>query len=97
MEKILQITAGRGPAECCWVVAQVLKFLLEDARKNGILCTTLHREKGIENGTLFSASIMLEGEKLDGFVKEWLGTVQWIGQSQFRKFHKRKNWQGNRI
>jgi peptide chain release factor len=25
MEKIIQITAGRGPAECTWVVAQVLK------------------------------------------------------------------------
>ena len=25
MERIIQITAGRGPAECTWVVAQVLK------------------------------------------------------------------------
>src|SRR5690606_33589588 len=26
------------------------------------------------------------------FVDSWKGTIQWIGQSQFRKLHKRKNW-----
>lgn len=91
-EKIIQITSGRGPAECCWVVAQVLKFLLNEANESNIESTILHREQGIENGTLFSASLKLEGENLDSFLKNWLGTVQWIGQSKFRKYHKRKNW-----
>ena len=91
-EKIIQITAGRGPAECCWVVARVLKFLVKEAHESGINTTILHREPGMENGTLFSASLRLEGEKLTLFLKNWLGTVQWIGQSKFRKHHKRKNW-----
>ena len=28
MKKLVQISAGQGPAECTWVVAQVLKKIL---------------------------------------------------------------------
>ena len=92
MEKIIQITSGRGPAECSWVVAQVLKTFIEEAKENNIKTTMLHRETGIENGTVETATILLESDALDMFVNSWIGTIQWIGQSQFRKFHKRKNW-----
>ena len=43
MEKIIQITSGRGPEECTWVVAQVLKTFLEEAHDNKIKTTLLHR------------------------------------------------------
>lgn len=92
MEKIIQITSGRGPAECCWVVAQVLKTFIEEAKENNINTTLLQRETGIENGTVETATILLEHDNLDVFINSWIGTIQWIGQSQFRKFHKRKNW-----
>ena len=92
MEKIIQITSGRGPAECSWVVAQVLKTFLEEANDNKIKTTLLQRETGIENGTVETATILLESDNLSEFVNSWIGTIQWIGQSQFRKFHKRKNW-----
>lgn len=92
MEKIIQITSGRGPAECSWVVAQVLKTFLEEANDNKIKTTLLQREKGIENGTVETATILLESDNLNEFVNSWTGTIQWIGQSQFRKLHKRKNW-----
>lgn len=88
----IQITAGRGPVECCWVVAQVLKQFLETARKYGVKYIVLHRETGIENGTVRSATVQLNGKDLQEFLKPWIGTIQWIGQSQFRKLHKRKNW-----
>ena len=91
-EKILQITSGRGPAECCWVVAQILKYMLTEAKGFGLEHTVLNREEGIENGTLFSATVQLEGSGVEEFMKKWIGTVQWIGQSQFRRHHKRKNW-----
>jgi peptide chain release factor len=52
----------------------------------------LQRETGIENGTVETATILLEHDNLDVFINSWIGTIQWIGQSQFRKFHKRKNW-----
>lgn len=92
MKKIIQITSGRGPAECSWVVAQVLKTFIEEAKENNIKTTMLHRETGIENGTVETATILLESDTLDTFINSWIGTIQWIGQSQFRKFHKRKNW-----
>ncbi|MBV7268807.1 peptide chain release factor H [Winogradskyella luteola] len=90
--KTIQITAGRGPVECCWVVAQVLKYLIEDIKKAKINYTLLQREHGTENRTLQSATIQLQGKELESFLIDWLGTIQWIGKSSFRKFHKRKNW-----
>jgi peptide chain release factor len=92
MEKIIQITAGRGPAECTWVVAQVLKKMLDEANEFSLKCFVIEREQGIENGTIESVIIKLEGNRVQEFANLWIGTIQWIGQSQFRKFHKRKNW-----
>ena len=92
MEKIIQITSGRGPAECTWVVAQVLKKVLQEAAALDLKATVLQHEAGSENGTVESAIVLLEGKEVNGFVKSWTGTIQWIGKSTFRKFHKRKNW-----
>ncbi|MBQ4820726.1 peptide chain release factor H [Aquimarina sp. MMG016] len=90
--KIIQITAGRGPAECCWVVAQVLKLFLEEIKSCGYAYQILQRDKGFENGTIQSATIQLKGKVIEAFLASWLGTIQWIGTSKFRKYHKRKNW-----
>lgn len=92
MNTIIQITAGRGPAECTWVVAQVLKKVLEEAQEAQLNATVLYREPGNENGTVETALVSIEGTNSKAFVSAWKGTVQWIGQSQFRKMHKRKNW-----
>lgn len=92
MKKIIQITAGRGPEECTWVVAQVLKKLLEEAQQEGLNPVVVHREAGNINGTVLSATVLLEGKSVQGFVDSWKGTILWIGQSQFWKMHKRKNW-----
>ena len=90
--KIIQITAGRGPAECCWVVAKVLKYFLEEVQKVGLEYAIIQRIQGSENGTVQSVTVQLKGKKLESFTSSWLGTVQWIGTSIFRKYHKRKNW-----
>ena len=92
MEKIIQITAGRGPAECTWVAAQVLKKVLEEAEDQQLETKVLQRETGTESGTVASALIVLKGKLVGEFVASWAGTIQWIGQSTFRKMHKRKNW-----
>lgn len=92
MDTIIQITAGRGPAECTWVVAQVLKKVLQEAQDSDLMATVLYREAGSENGTVESALVALEGKNAVEFAASWKGTIQWIGQSQFRKMHKRKNW-----
>ena len=92
MEKIIQITAGRGPSECSWVVSQVLKKFLQEAKTEGVQYVILQRGKGNQNGTVQSVSIRLTGKNLEVFLATWLGTIQWIGTSTFRKYHKRKNW-----
>lgn len=92
MERIIQITAGRGPAECTWVTAQVLKKVLEEAQDQQLDVVLLQRETGQENGMVETASIAVKGINAGSFVNSWVGTIQWIGQSQFRKMHKRKNW-----
>ena len=62
--KTIQITSGRGPVECCWVVAQVLKYFIEELKEAKIKYKLLQRELGTENGTLQSATIQLQGKEL---------------------------------
>lgn len=88
----LQITSGRGPAECCRVVALVLEKIQKQAKELNLKAEVLEREQGEINRTLFSAILFLEGAKCDELVKEWEGTIQWIAQSPYRIYHKRKNW-----
>lgn len=93
MEKmIIQITSGRGPIECCRVVARVQERILAQARKQGIETEVLENKKADLKGTFLSATILAKGVNLQAFVKEWRGTIQWIAQSPYRKFHKRRNW-----
>src|SRR5688500_10862332 len=89
---IIQITSGRGPVECCRVVAKVEEKMMANARKMGIDIEVLEHKKGDLAGTLLSATLLAKGTDLDAFIWEWRGTIQWIAQSPYRKFHKRKNW-----
>lgn len=91
-EYIIHITSGRGPAECCWVVTKVFSEVITDLKTKKMKHEVLSRERGIESGTLLSASIKVSGSGLEQFITRWQGTIQWVGQSPFRKFHKRKNW-----
>lgn len=92
MEKLIQITSGRGPLECQWVVAKVLKVFLEEAKNNRIDYEIIHRENGDENLTLKSVTLLLKSKNVNEFLKEWLGSICWTGKSTFRKLHKRSNW-----
>lgn len=94
MEKLLQITAGRGPAECCWVVAQIQKKIIKEANSKQVKTEVVHQERGEEGRTLSSSMIRILGKKeaIETLIKSWQGSILWIGNSPFRKFHKRKNW-----
>lgn len=62
MEKVyMQITSGRGPAECCRVVALVLEKILKQAAAKGVKTEIVERETGPLNHTLLSAVISLQG------------------------------------
>ncbi len=92
MTILLQITSGRGPVECCWVVARLAEALLADARKNNLLAEIIEEESGPEQGTFHSVLIHLEGSGAERLAAGYEGTIQWIGRSVFRPGHKRKNW-----
>jgi peptide chain release factor len=93
MEKfIIQITSGRGPHECTWVVAQVLRELLREANLKGYEAKVISKVDGHFPATVESAFLEITGHKAMDFVSNWIGSIQWIGQSPYRKFHKRKNW-----
>ena len=93
MEKVyMQITSGRGPVECCRVVALVLEKILKQAVAQRVKVEIVEREAGPLNRTLLSAVISLQGGDYESLIEEWEGTVQWISQSPYRIYHKRKNW-----
>lgn len=88
----LQVTSGRGPDECCWVVARVVEAIIKDASANGYHSNVLEVVPGSKPDIFKSALLSIEGEDLSEFLSQWEGSVQWIGKSQFRPKHKRKNW-----
>lgn len=89
--KTVQITSGRGPRECEWVVAKTLAFLLVQSKKQAIKATILDQQNGKSSREILSVTVELSGKKAGNFIQPWLGTIQWIGQSPIRKYHKRKN------
>jgi len=90
--KTIQISAGKGPIECAYVVSKVLKEFLIALKNNTINYKILSKENASENGTVQSVCIQITGNNLADFLKNWIGTIQWVGTSTFRKHYKRKNW-----
>ena len=88
----LQITSGRGPAECQLAVAKLADVLEKEARKAGLACEVLDVVAGRERGAALSALLSLEGEGAHAFARKSRGSVLWICASPVRPGHKRKNW-----
>ncbi|MEA1921715.1 MAG: peptide chain release factor H [Bacteroidota bacterium] len=92
MNQWLQITAGRGPEECCWVVSNLVKRIIKDAAKHGVDVKILDALPGKQANTFRSALLALDGADSDAFSSSYQGAIQWIGKSPLRPTHKRKNW-----
>ncbi|WP_186441666.1 peptide chain release factor H [Desulfamplus magnetovallimortis] len=88
----LQITSGRGPDECCWVAAQIVKQIVNEALSKGYKAHILQTIPSTAPDIFKSALVAVEGEDIHTFISTWEGTIQWIGKSMFRPDHKRKNW-----
>lgn len=93
-KKIIQITSGRGPIECEWAVAHVFKQLTLEIEKEKIPYKVIESTLGQLTGTLQTVSLEISGSEnqLNLFLSTWLGAIQYIGKSPYRKLHKRKNW-----
>lgn len=89
----LQITSGRGPEECCWVVAQLVRYFKKIAPQNNLQTKLIEATPGKFRNTLSSALLALETDHdISNFLDGWEGSVKWVGTSMFRPHHKRKNW-----
>ena len=88
----MQITAGTGPDQCCWVVARIIEKVLKDASANGYTAHILETIAASNYDIFKSALIAIEGPDIPSFVAQWAGTIQWIGKSIYRTKHKRNNW-----
>lgn len=88
----MQITSGKGPAECERVVAKLLHKICKLAEREQLTVEIVELVPGKPENTFFSALLNIKGTNAAEFCKEWEGTIQWIAPSPFRKFHKRKNW-----
>ena len=90
----LQITSGRGPLECGYVVARLLPILLKEAKTMEVDCTILNQTPvpGASPAAFLSVIVRLSGPKANELAQKWIGTIQWVGQSPYRPTHKRKNW-----
>jgi len=87
-EIVLHISAGKGPKECQWVVAQLARIFTKEALSQGLHAKLLEPSGDVEASLLLCVS----GDQSAGFAKDRIGTIRWIGSSPFRPRHKRKNW-----
>lgn len=89
---LIQITSGRGPLECCRVVAKVQEMICKEAKSLEISAEVLAQEATRTKGTFYSSVLLLSGKGAEQFAESWNGVIQWIAQSPYRTMHKRKNW-----
>ncbi len=54
MKRYIQITAGRGPEECCFAVAQVLKKIIKECKSHNCYHEVITREPSEINGNFRS-------------------------------------------
>lgn len=92
MEKIIQITSGKGPEECERVVSKVVEKLMKESKSNGFEISLIESTDGVMPNTMLSAMLLIKGKDIDPFIKQWEGVIQWVAQSPYRKLHRRKNW-----
>ena len=88
----LQISAGRCPSECEWVVGRLVPVLTQELTARGLAVEEIDRTPGTNAGDARSVLLRVSGPEVTAKVADWLGTVQWIGTSPYRPHHKRKNW-----
>ncbi|GAA3601712.1 peptide chain release factor H [Kineosporia mesophila] len=86
----LLLSAGRGPVECAWAVAELAERLEDRARREGVGVQRVDAVPGEAPGTYRSLLLRLEGPP--SFAAAWTGTLCWQAPSPYRAGVARKNW-----
>jgi len=92
MQTIIHFWSNNNQRETHLVMAQVLKKFLAAAANAHLSTQVLHKLLGSENNSIQKAFVLVSGEQTMGFLKPWLGTIRWIGKSQFSKIEKETSW-----
>jgi peptide chain release factor len=88
----LLVSAGRGPQECAWAVAHLVRRLEADAARHGLTAARLEAVPGPRPGTFLSVLVRVTGPDAAPFIASWSGTLCWQAPSPFRPGAGRKNW-----
>lgn len=88
----LQITSGRCPTECQWVVARFTDYITRTCSKEGVRVSVIDRVEGDHPHVYKSTLLSLTGNLAEHCISSHSGTIVWHGQSPYRPKHKRKNW-----
>lgn len=88
----IQISSGKGPAECELAVTLFLNRFLKECHDQGIAIKLLSVIPGISGNTYQSVLLSVPEKLMDNDLKNINGTVLWTCKSPLRPEHKRKNW-----
>ena len=88
----LLLSAGRGPQECTWAVAQLVRRLEAGAGRDGLTTRRVETVPGERPGTFLSVLIQISGTGAARFTASWTGTLCWQAPSPYRTSAGRKNW-----
>jgi peptide chain release factor len=87
----LLVSAGRGPQECSWAVAELVARLEAEAARAGVRTERVETVPGDRPRTLRSVLLRIAGDKAAEVAAAWTGTLCWQAPSPFRSTG-RKNW-----
>ncbi|MEH1125553.1 peptide chain release factor H [Micromonospora sp. CPCC 206061] len=88
----LLMSAGRGPQECAWALAHLLRRLEGDAARRGLATHRVETVAGDRPGTYRSVLVRISGAGAGEFADAWTGTLCWQAPSPYRASTGRKNW-----
>jgi peptide chain release factor len=88
----IQISSGRGPAECQMAVYLFLEKIIKEFNSLNIENEIIGYENGDHPKACKSVLITVKEKGNQNLIPDIEGSVQWICESPIRKGHKRKNW-----
>jgi peptide chain release factor len=88
----LLLSAGRGPRECGWALAQLVRRLETDATRQSLTTHRVQTVPGDRPGTYRSILVEISGTGAEAFAASWTGTLCWQAPSPYRADTGRKNW-----
>jgi peptide chain release factor len=88
----LLLSAGRGPQECTWAVAQLVRRLEAGAGRDGLTTHRVQTVPGDRPRTFRSVLVRISGTGAARFSASWTGTLCWQTSSPYRTSAGRKNW-----